>query len=144
VLALKPVIEPVTVCVVSPANTVAKLAVLRTVADGAQGALIAAQLSMVARFVPINSLGVDARNFALTVAEMLAVDAVMFVTDPVTASGIAVTTAMPSLVLPPDPRVCPNGAFAAPRTFEVDEHAPVTEAQDDPPPPPDPFPPPPP
>ena len=127
-----------------PARTVARLAVRRTVDEAVHGAFTAEQLSIVAWFVPMKSFGVEASYLALMVAATFAVVPVTELTAPVVASGIAVMTAMPSLVLPPLPCEWPKGAFEVPSTFVRLVQAPVTEAHEDPPPPPEPFPPPPP
>jgi hypothetical protein len=71
--------------------------------EAVHGALTAEQLSIVDWFVPMKSFGVEARYLALMVAATFAVVPVTELTAPVVASGIAVITAIPSLVLPPLP-----------------------------------------
>jgi hypothetical protein len=84
--------------------------------------------------VLIKSVGFDAKYFGFVVPAIRAVVDVIAVTTPVVAIGIAVMTALPSLVLPPVACVCAKTAPLVPKTFVLEVHA-VIAAHEDPPPP---------
>ena len=100
-----PEMEPVTACVVDPASWVAKDAVRKTAEEATHVEFTLEQPSIVAWLVSINNFGVDAKNLAFIAPATSAVVELMLLTTPVTAIGMAVMTAMPSPVLPPEPRV---------------------------------------